>query len=109
VKLLLDANLSPRLLARIEATFPESSHVFAHEALRRDDRAIWEFAKRNGFTIISKDGDFHQMSILHGAPPKLVWVRAGNASTDEISRLILDNRDWIIAFGSDDVATFLVL
>jgi len=43
-----------------------------------DDAAIWRHAKEQGFTIVSKDSDFQDRSVLHGHPPKLIWLRAAN-------------------------------
>jgi predicted nuclease of predicted toxin-antitoxin system len=51
---------------------------------RADDAAVWAFAREGGFTIVTKDGDFHQMSFVRGAPPKVIWMRVGNCSTDQM-------------------------
>lgn len=62
--------------------FPSSLHVRDLGMERAGDVAIWEFARDNDYTIVSKDSDFHQRSFLYGRPPKVVWVRLGNVSTD---------------------------
>jgi predicted nuclease of predicted toxin-antitoxin system len=49
-----------------------------------DDRAAWNFAIENRFVIVSKDGDFRQLSFVAGAPPKVVRVRMGDCSTADI-------------------------
>jgi hypothetical protein len=41
-----------------------------------------------GFVIVSKDGDFADLSVLYGAPPKIVWIRRGNCSTAAIVTLL---------------------
>ena len=53
-----------------------------------DDEAIWQYAKNNGFTIISKDSDFQERSVLRGYPPKVVWLRAANCTAAEIEHLL---------------------
>src|SRR6266480_3145162 len=50
-----------------------------------DDEAIWEYARREGFTIVSKDSDFQERSVLCGSPPKVIWLRIPNSSTSEIA------------------------
>ena len=41
--------------------------------------------------MVTKDSDFHQMSFLYGPPPKVIWIRAGNCSTDQAIALIRRN------------------
>jgi predicted nuclease of predicted toxin-antitoxin system len=64
VKLLLDENLSDRTIPRIIDLYPNSEHVKTLGLLNTDDAIIWEYAKINGFMIVSKDSDFHQRSLL---------------------------------------------
>lgn len=88
MKLLLDANLSPRLLRRLAASFPESRHVDSVGARAWTDKAVWDYAGFHGYTIVSKDNDFRQLSFLHGPPPKVVWLSVGNAGTNAIGELL---------------------
>ena len=88
VKLLLDENLSPRLVQRLEPVYPGSTHV-DHVGLRgKTDAEIWEFAGGENYTIVSKDNDFRQLSVLYGPPPKVVWLSVGNVGTDAIAELL---------------------
>lgn len=64
---------------------------------------------REGFTLVSKDADFHQRSFLFGYPPKVVWIRRGNCSTDDIERLLRQHHAEVLAFERDDQGTFLAL
>jgi predicted nuclease of predicted toxin-antitoxin system len=59
VKLLLDENLSDRIVNRINDLYPESEHVKTLALTNTDDVIIWEYAKVNDFVIVSKDSDFH--------------------------------------------------
>ena len=70
MKLLLDENISDRILPRIHDLYPGSTHEKLQGLLHRDDSAIWEFSKTGGYLIVSKDWDFHQLSLLRGFPPK---------------------------------------
>ncbi len=89
MKLLLDENLSDRIVPRILYAFPESTHVKAAGLQQSDDGIVWDFAKRNGFTIVSKDADFHQRSLVFGHPPKLVYLRLAFEADASASVLIL--------------------
>lgn len=59
MKLLLDENLSDRIVPRIIDLYPDSEHVKTLALTNTDDVIIWEYAKANGFVIVSKDSDFH--------------------------------------------------
>jgi predicted nuclease of predicted toxin-antitoxin system len=72
VKLLLDENLSRRLLTELDAWFPGSSHVQLLGLQTADDRAIWEYAEANGFAIVTKDADFAELALIEGSDPKVL-------------------------------------
>jgi predicted nuclease of predicted toxin-antitoxin system len=59
MKLLLDENLSDRIIYKILDLYPGSKHVKTVGLINTDDAQIWEYAKINGFLIVSKDSDFH--------------------------------------------------
>ena len=86
MKLLLDENLSDRIVPHILELFPESTHIKTVGLAHTDDRTISEWGKQHGFTLVSKDTDFYHRSIIFGHPPKFIWLRVGNCPT----RLILD-------------------
>ena len=109
MKLLLDANLSRRLLARLAEIFPESRHVDQVMLPWRTDQAVWDYAAYHGLTIVSKDNDFRQLSFLKGPPPKVVWLSVGNAGTDVICDLLERNLDQILAFIEDPDQGLLVI
>jgi predicted nuclease of predicted toxin-antitoxin system len=109
VKLLFDQNLSPRLVARLSDLYSHSTHVRDVGLERADDSAVWEHAAENGFTIISKDADFHQRSLLYGHPPKVIWVRLGNCRTEDVEDLLRQRVADIRAFKEDAEAAFLAL
>jgi len=73
------------------------------------DDAIWTLALPRGLTIVSKDADFHQRSFLFGHPPKVVWIRLGNCSTDDIATVLRRYHVEVLAFENDDTGSFLAL
>ena len=85
MKLLLDENLPPRLADVLRSEFSGSIHVHSCGLGSADDETIWEYARREGFTIVSKDSDFQERSVLRGSPPKVIWLRIPNSSTSEIA------------------------
>jgi len=109
VKLLFDQNLSPRLVGSLSDLFPASAHVRDVGLATAGDQTVWDYAVAQGFIIVSKDSDFHQLSFLRGHPPKVVWVRKGNCSTDEIETLLRVHQAVLHSFADDPDASFLVL
>jgi len=109
LKLLFDQNLSHRLNDLLDEIFAGSIHVKDIDMESSTDTAIWEYAEKQGFTIVSKDSDFHQRSFVMGHPPKVIWIQRGNCSTDEIYSLLRKNREAIEAFGDNAESSFLVL
>jgi predicted nuclease of predicted toxin-antitoxin system len=109
VKLLLDENLSDRIVYRIINLYPESKHVKTLALTNTDDGIIWEYAKTNGFVIVSKDSDFHQRNLLFGHPPKFIYLQVGNCPTSKIVQILIDNFDTIIQFGDRESESILVL
>lgn len=109
MKLLLDENLSDRIIHSIVDLYPDSEHVKTLGLINTDDVLIWEYAKANGFVIVSKDSDFHQRSLLYGHPPKFIYLRVGNCSTSKITQILRDNLDTLIQFESSEAESLLVL
>jgi len=81
LRLLFDENLSSRLVGALADQFPDSSHVNLVGLASATDQEIWAYAREHDFTVISKDNDFRSLSLVNGAPPNVIWLRVGNAST----------------------------
>lgn len=88
MKLLFDQNLSRKLVNRLADIFPDASHVHFHGFSEASDREIWEFAKVQGFCIVTQDADFPERSRLYGSPPKVIWLRCGNATTAKVEAIL---------------------
>jgi predicted nuclease of predicted toxin-antitoxin system len=109
MKLLLDENLSPNIAHRLQDLFPGSHHVHDCGLGTADDEIIWEYALSNGYTIVSKDSDFYDRALLRGSPPKVVWVRAGNRSNQEIESILRSMSTEIEALEGASEATLTIL
>ena len=65
------------------------------------DKKVWSFAKDNQFVIVSKDADFYELSLIHGAPPKIIWIRLGNCRTEKILQAVRQHTDALQNFNKD--------
>lgn len=109
MKLLFDQNLSPELVQRLADVFPESAHVSTLGLDRSSDAQVWLFAREKDFTIVTQDADYGEMSAIGGFPPRVVWIRLGNSSTQDIETLLRTHRDAIESMKGDSGAGLLVL
>ena len=107
MKLLFDQNLSFKLCNALDDLFPGSGQVRLLGLAEADDRAIWQHAKANGFVLVTQDSDFADMAALYGQPPKVIWLRCGNQSTQVIENLLRDHAQAIAAFEQDPAANCL--
>ena len=101
MKLLLDQNISYRIVKRITSTYPGSEQVRRLGLENKTDREIWNFAKNENFTIVTFDSDFYDMSILQGHPPKVIWLKVGNSTTQNLESILIEKSNQIIAFIED--------
>lgn len=109
MKLLFDENLSPRLVQLLASEYPGSAHIHAVGLGEASDIEVWEYAKTHGYIIASKDGDFFEMSVVRGAPPKLVWIRRGNCNTADIVELLRAHRDSIELLARHEDGRYLAI
>lgn len=109
MKLLFDENLSPRLVEALADLYPGSEHVHACGLGSATDEAVWEYAKARSLTIVSKDSDFQERSVLRGAPPKVMWLRAANCTTAKAEKILRDARSVITRFIDEDEESCLLL
>lgn len=109
LKLLFDENLATRLVREVARSFPGSAHLEQLDLLGASDREIWATAATEGFLLVTKDEDFHRLSVLLGPPPKVIWIRLGNCATAEVARLLRSEADRIHEFVADTETAFLSL
>ncbi|MCX6279783.1 MAG: DUF5615 family PIN-like protein [Bacteroidetes bacterium] len=98
MKLLFDQNISFRVVKQLRDIFSGCKQVRELNLENSTDRQIWEYAKDNGFVIVTFDSDFFDLTILFGIPPKVIWLRFGNTSTDNLIKILIDNQSLIHEF-----------
>lgn len=109
VKLLFDQNLSPKLVRRLSGIYPNSNHLDSLELGTAEDILVWGHAKDNDLVVVTKDADLADLSVLHGSPPKVVWIRRGNCSTTDIENILRDHISEIEHLAGDSTSGILTL
>lgn len=102
MKILIDQNISHRLVAQILNFFPEIEHVKTLNLINAKDTEIFTFARQNNFSaILTLDEDFYKILFQFGQPPKIIWLRIGNVSTKNLSEIMIKNAHNIQQFLAD--------
>jgi predicted nuclease of predicted toxin-antitoxin system len=101
MRLLFDQNLSHKLVRRLADVFPDSVHVRDIGMKSANDPAIARVALEQGLTIVSKDADFLALRFVLGEQIRMVWVRLGNGSTDQVEQALRQRRQSIEALAED--------
>lgn len=98
MKLLFDQNISFRVVKGLQATFPLAKQIRELNLENSTDREIWEYAKREGYTIVTFDSDFYDLTLILGIPPKVIWLKFGNTSTNNLIKNLTENQSIITEF-----------
>ncbi len=98
MKLFFDQHFSFKLIGALKDLYPHSSQARVDGLDEADDPVIWEHALRNGYTIVTKDSDYVDLSLQRGHPPKVIILLIGNSTTDQVEALFRRHTDRISQF-----------
>ena len=91
MRLLVDMNLSPRWVRRLEAARFEAAHWSTLGGTNASDTQIMEFARAGGYIVLSHDLDFSAiLAATGGDRPSVAQVRAENIDPDVIGAAVID-------------------
>ena len=99
MKLLIDHNLSPKLVKRLADVYPDSQHVSEVGMADAPDREVWEYAQKYQLLIVTKDTDFNEFQVVWGFPPKIITIE----------NILRQNHEAIETLADDDEVGLLVL
>jgi predicted nuclease of predicted toxin-antitoxin system len=107
-RLFFDEPLSEALCKTLRDIFPGSLHIRLLGQGGAADATSGTWHVSTGL-VISKDEDFHRLALLRGAPPKFVWIRLGNCTTNDIEQLLRRHHEDVSRFDEQNEATVLEL
>ena len=90
MRIWIDAHLSPALAAWINQSFEaiEAQSLRALGLRDANDRIIFEQARQQNVTVMSKDYDFLKLIDQYGPPPYLIWINCGNTSNAQMREIL---------------------
>ena len=98
MKILLDQNISYKIIKKISQHYSEVTQVGRLGMAQTDDGMIWQFARTHGYVIVTFDTYFHERNLISGEPIKVIWLRCEDTSTDNISNILINNQQAILEF-----------
>lgn len=109
MKLLLDQNISYKVVRLLADAFSDVKHVRSVGLVNASDLEIWQYAKINGYTVITFDSDFIELSVLKSSLPKVIWLKFGNSANLKVANKLIINQKAISEFIKDDNNEILFL
>lgn len=109
MRLLLDANLSWRLVKTLSEHYPSITHITDVLSHNAHDFSIWQFAQKEEFVIVTNDEDFIGLMADKGWPPKIILLKTGNQSNNFLANLLIQKKEEIITFFNHPTQGMLVI
>jgi predicted nuclease of predicted toxin-antitoxin system len=82
VRLLIDAQLPPRLARRLRDLGHDAVHVGEIGLAAATDKVVWDAAIERRAILVTKDQDFAVVRAISADGPAIVWVRLGTTTND---------------------------
>jgi len=108
-RILLDQNLSPKLIRRLTDLFPGLESVYDHQLTGASDPFIFNWARQFEFSaLISTDLDFVRLAERLGAPPKVVRIEHCDFPTGKVEQLLRQEASRLYEFLESDQDVLLL-
>jgi predicted nuclease of predicted toxin-antitoxin system len=102
MKVVIDQNISQRIVPKIEHLFENTAHVRTLGWTDASDIQIFREARTAGFdAILTLDEDFENIILENSPPPKILWLRIRNCSTQHLAEIIKNKIELIDKFLND--------
>lgn len=109
MRILLDQNLSPKLIRRLADVFPGLESVYDHGLTGASDLFIFDWARRKEFSApISTDRDFVYLAERMGPPPKVIRIERCDFASSVIEQLLRQEASRIHDFLGSDQGVLLL-
>ena len=95
MKLLLDENLSRRLVPFLQHDFPDTTQVVLLGMESAPDKDVWQRTRDDGFVIVTRDADFQELSLVWRQPPQVIRLKTPNLTRAATLKILIDNREAI--------------
>lgn len=103
MKFICDVHISFKLVSRLKSLGYEALHVneLRNKWYSSDDE-IRAYADLHDLILITKDYDFKNSYFVHRSPCKLIKIKLGNISNQQLIEIITDNLQAIEKLNGED-------
>ena len=109
MRILLDQNLSPKLIRRLADILPGLETVYDHDLMGSSDPFIFDWARRFEFSaLVSADRDFVKLIERLGPPPKVIRIERCDFPSRIVEQLLRREAVRIHDFLKSDRAVLLM-
>jgi len=109
VRILLDQNLSPKLVRALADIFPALETVYDHSLTGASDPFIFEWARNAHIAaVISTDRDFVRLAETCGPPPKVIRIERCDYRSAIIEQLLRREASKIDVFLNSEESVLLL-
>jgi predicted nuclease of predicted toxin-antitoxin system len=85
IRILIDENLPATLSAKLDCVCMHATAL----GQQPTDKELWDYARRENWTLLTKDADFFEQLVINGTPPKVIWLRTGNLRRTDLETLLV--------------------
>ncbi len=109
MRILLDQNLSPKLIRKLSDIIPGLETVYDHDLVGASDPFIFDWARKAEFAaVVSTDRDFVHLAERLGPPPKVIRIERCDFPANVIEQLLRREAHRIHDFLESDRAVLLL-
>lgn len=107
MKLLIDQNISKRIIASITDIFPDSVHVVDVSLSDASDLEVRNYAYLNQYILVTTNNEFFDLNMLLENPPKIIHIKGNHVTSNKLEWALRVNQEGIESFYSDSPTTCL--
>lgn len=110
MKLLIDQNISHRIIDSISDIYPDSIHLTELSLQKYSDLEVWEYALANKFIILTSDPETCNQNVISKNAPLIICIQSEVVTTNKVEWTLRVNQETIEQFvKGDGVSNCLVI
>jgi predicted nuclease of predicted toxin-antitoxin system len=98
MKFWLDAHLSPAIAKLLNEKYSaQATSIRSLKLSQCEDEEIFMKAREEDVIFITKDDDFIHLLERFGSPPRILWLKVGNTSYQQMKKVFANSFDSLVS------------